>query len=66
MAISGVTRSDRADMGDASQKIVDYSVTDQVGAGHVWAHYYNQPSIAEAIRHYVYFDECQIAPELSP
>ena len=57
LAISGVTRRDRATLGEGNQKIIDYSVTDLVGFGHIWAHYYNQPHIADAIRHYVYFDE---------
>ena len=59
LAISGITRRDRASLGEHRQKIIDYSVTDLVGVGHIWAHYYNQPMIADAIRHYVYFDECQ-------
>ena len=43
-------------MGDDQQKLVDYSVTDLVGAGHIWSHYYKHPEIADVIRHYVYFD----------
>ena len=58
LAISGLTARDRESLGDGNQKIVDYSVTDLVGVGHIWAHYYNQPKIADAIRHYVYFDDC--------
>ena len=57
LAISGLTCRDRESLGDCHQKFVDYSVTDLVGLGHIWAHYYNQPRIADAIRHYVYFDE---------
>ena len=57
LAISGWTKRDRASLGDQNQKIIDYSVTDLVGIGHVWSNYYNQPRIADLIRHYVYFDE---------
>ena len=57
LAISGLTRRDRAKLGDGNQKIIDYSVTDLVGFGHIWEYYYKQPQIADAIRHYVYFDE---------
>jgi hypothetical protein len=59
LAISGVTRRDRQSLGDHNQKIIDYNVTDLVGLGHIWANYYNQPRIADVIRHYVYFDENQ-------
>lgn len=57
LAVSGLTRHDRASMGPASQKVIDYDVTQLVGVGHIWANYYTQPRIADAIRHYVYFDE---------
>ena len=57
LAISGLTDRDRESLGDWNEKFIDYSVTDLVGLGHIWAHYYNQPRIADAIRHYVYFDE---------
>jgi len=57
LAITGVTRRDRSQMGDSSQKFVDLNVTNQIGMGHVWGYYYNRPDIAAAIRPYVYFDE---------
>lgn len=57
MAISGVTRRDRVEMGSEGQKIVDLNVTHQIGLGHVWGYYYNRPEIAAAIRPYVYFDQ---------
>ena len=56
LAISGLTPRDRASLGDSQQKLVDYSVTDLVGGGHIWSHYYKHPEIADVIRHYVYFD----------
>ncbi|WP_397571534.1 hypothetical protein [Schlesneria sp. T3-172] len=57
LAISSFTRRDRELIGPANQKIVDYDVTNLVGLGHIWVHYYSQPQIAQAIRHFVYFDE---------
>lgn len=57
LAITGLTRRDRMQLGDWNQKIIDYDVTDLIGIGHIWSHYYNQPDIATAIRHYVYFDD---------
>ena len=63
LAISGLTRRDRAKLGDGNQKIIDYDVSDLVGFRHIWENYYNQPQIADAIRHYVYFDESQQAVE---
>lgn len=59
LAITGFTRGDRWSMGEHHLKIVDHNVADLVGVGHIWMHYYNQPRIAQAIRHYVYFDESQ-------
>jgi hypothetical protein len=64
LAITGVSRRDREKMGDWSAKICDYDVSRLVGLGHLWANYYNQPAIASAIRHYVYFDESQPTPEV--
>ena len=57
MATTGLTRNDRVSLGQSNQKFIDYSVSHQIGVGHIWAHYYRQPQIADAIRHYVYFDE---------
>lgn len=59
LAITGFTRGDRSTMGEQNLKIIDYNVADLVGVGHIWFHYYSQPRIADAIRHYVYFDESQ-------
>lgn len=57
LAITGVTPADRRQLGDQNCRIDDFDVTHIVGLGHVWPHYYNQPDIACAIRHFVYFDE---------
>ena len=57
LAITGVTSRDRSKMGDWNEKIVDHDVSDRIGYGHLWRHYYNDPTIAANIRHYVYFDE---------
>ncbi len=57
IAITGVTRGDRRQLGDQNCRIDDCDITHIVGLGHVWPHYYNQPDIACAIRHFVYFDE---------
>lgn len=57
LAITGITNNDRGKMGDEGEKIVDLDITDRVGYGHIWCHYYNDPTIAADIRHYIYFDE---------
>ena len=57
LAITGVTRSDRRELGAGNQKIVDYNVTELVGLGHIWSHYYERPEIASLIRPYVFFDD---------
>lgn len=57
LAITGVTHSDRRHLGVHNCRIDDCDVTQLVELGHVWAHYYCQPDIAAAIRHFVYFDE---------
>lgn len=57
MAVSGFTRSDRQQLGSGNEKIVDYDVTELVGFGHIWSHYYGRPEIAALIRPYVYFDD---------
>jgi hypothetical protein len=57
LAVTGLTRKDRSELGEWNAKFVDYDVTNTVGLGHIWSHYYEQPGIASAIRHYVYFDE---------
>lgn len=59
LCISGLTGRDRKLMAEHHEKVIDYSVTDLIGLGHVWANYYQQPRIADAIRHYVYYDECR-------
>lgn len=59
LAITGVTRGDRWRLGDQNCRIDDCDITPLVGLGHVWGHYYCQPDIAAAIRHFIYFDEGQ-------
>lgn len=57
LAITGITHRDRATMGDWGDKIIDHDVTDRIGYGHLWCHYYRDQTIAAEIRHYIYFDE---------
>lgn len=57
LGITGVTRLDRRLLGVQNCRIEDCDVTPIVGLGHVWAHYYQQPDIAQMIRHFIYFDE---------
>lgn len=57
LAITGVTHGDRRQLGDRNCRIDDCDITHLVGLGHYWSHYYCQPDIACAIRHFVYFDE---------
>lgn len=61
LAITGVTARDRADMGEWSNKFDEFDVTNRIGLGHIWKYYYQDPEIATAIRHYVFFDEDQSA-----
>ncbi|MBC8116458.1 MAG: alpha/beta hydrolase, partial [Candidatus Saccharimonas sp.] len=57
LAVTGVTHRDRCQLGEQNCRIDDCDVTHIVGTGHLWPHYYSQPDIACAIRHFVYFDE---------
>lgn len=59
LAISHLTWRDRRKLGDAACRLDDCDVTGLVRCGHIWAHYYSNPEIACAIRHYVYFDEAR-------
>jgi hypothetical protein len=54
---SGVTPEDQVQLGNDSHKINDLDVTDIIGFRHFWPNYYQQPVIANSIRHYVYFDD---------
>lgn len=56
---TGITWMDHQSLGVEGCRIYDYDVTSLIGCGHVWHHYYHQPSIAYAIRHHVYFDDDQ-------
>ncbi len=57
MAITGFTHSDRQQLGSGNEKIVDYDITELVGFGHIWSHYYERPEIAALIRPYVFFND---------
>lgn len=57
LAITGIMDRDRAKIGEMSYKLVNCDVSDIIGYGHYWGHYYNRPEIACAIRNYVFFDE---------
>lgn len=59
LAVTGVTDRDRNKLGEMSDKVDELDVTDRISYGHLWKHYYRDPSIAAAIRHYVFFDEEQ-------
>ena len=54
---AGVTMYDEHRLGKRACRITECDVTSLIGCRHVWGHYYNEPKIACAIRHYVYFDE---------
>lgn len=57
LGLTGVTNGDRRQLGGQNCRIDDFDITHIVGHGHIWCHYYGQPDIACAIRHFVYFDE---------
>lgn len=53
----GITESDHWSLGQTSCRVSECDVTDLIGLGHVWSHYYNQPAIASAMKDYVYFSD---------
>jgi hypothetical protein len=53
----GLTCRDERQLGEVSCRVTDYDVTSLLKCHHLWPHYYNEPSIACAIRHHVYFDD---------
>jgi hypothetical protein len=63
MAITGLTCRDRKKLGEWNERFLDYDVTDMIGYGHIWKHYYSHPEIAAAIRHYIYFDDVPVDPD---
>ncbi len=54
---AGVTPLDQRRIGPDACRIEECDVTALIGGRHIWPHYYREPTIACAIRHYVYFDE---------
>jgi esterase/lipase superfamily enzyme len=66
LARIGFTGADRRLLGGLNPKVVELDVTPLIGSGHLWQHYFNQPSIARAISPFVFFtdrDKAQPAPE---
>jgi len=57
LARTGFTDHVRSGIGAYSAKLGDFDVTPFVGYGHVWAHYYHQPYIAQAISTSVFFPD---------
>lgn len=54
---SGLTDRDVRKLGALSRKLCEFDVTDLVGTGHNWEHYYHEPRIAYKMMYYVYFNE---------
>jgi len=54
---AGVTLLDQHRLGGVACRVCDCDVSHLIGFKHVWPHYYNEPTIACTVRHYVYFDE---------
>ncbi|HET6423084.1 MAG TPA: hypothetical protein VFG20_05335 [Planctomycetaceae bacterium] len=57
LARIGFTDKVRQSIGPYSAKLADFDVTPFVGYGHVWAYYYQQPYIAQAISTSVFFPD---------
>lgn len=58
IGLAGLTKPDRRRMGASARKIVDYDVSAAVGARHLWPYFFNNRSLAMAMRNYVYFPDC--------
>jgi len=57
LARTGLTSRDRHTLGAWSAKLIDLDVTERVGHRHVWTAYLDQPSIAQQIAPYVFFND---------
>ena len=53
----GFTQRDWRDLGPHVPRVAEMDVTNLVGIGHIWPHYYDRPAIAQAIAPYVYFTD---------
>ncbi len=51
----GFTQRDWRDFGSHVPRVAEIDITNLVGIGHIWPHYYDRPAIAQAIVPYVYF-----------
>ena len=60
----GFTRRDIEAVGWQAPKLSTLDVTELLGTGHTWVHYYTQPQIAAAIVPWVYFDPPQQAADV--
>ncbi len=53
----GFTGRDLQALGGRESRVAQVDVSDFIGTGHIWPHYYNSPEIARAMLPYVYFAE---------
>lgn len=54
---TGLTASDRAELGGWGRRFLDWDVTAAVGHHHLWPNYYQHNGLAMLIRNYVYFPD---------
>ena len=52
---SGLSKRDRRALGDAAGRVMDVNVRAEIGTGHLWDNYFEEPSIAETIVPYLAF-----------
>ena len=57
LGFTGTTRRDRKLLGASGNKMQDLDLTEEIGIGHYWPHYFRRPWLARAIRNYLFFGE---------
>lgn len=54
---TGFTRADINSQGERAQKLAELDVSDLIGAGHIFPHYYRHPQLSMSLAPYVGFTE---------
>ncbi len=63
LGYTGITRSDRRNLGPGGCKIKDLDLTEEIGIGHYWPNYFQRPWLARAIRNYLFLGEQAANPQ---
>ena len=66
LARSGFTGKDRSKLGWKNCYVHEIEVSDLIGNGHIWPHYYSKPQIAQAIRPFIYFESDPVVESAAP